>query len=121
MAGIAPFHQQVYEVAREIPPGETVTYGDIAQRLGTPGAARAVGQALGRNPFALVVPCHRVLAKSGRLCGFSATGGIATKLRLLTIEGAVEQVAKSERQALRARTSATPGRHQRAPRARRAE
>ncbi len=82
------FHRRVYDVARRIPPGKTLTYGDIAHRLGQPHAARAVGQALGRNPFAIVVPCHRVLASGGRVGGFSATGGIATKLRMLTIEGA---------------------------------
>jgi len=90
MRNVAPFHQQVYEVTRRVPPGATVTYGDIAIRLGVPGAARAVGRALGRNPFAIIVPCHRVLAANGKLCGFSAHGGTATKLRLLTIEGAIE-------------------------------
>ena len=68
--------------------GETATYGDIARELGEPGAARAVGTALGRNPFAIVVPCHRVLAANGRTGGFSASGGVVTKLRLLTIERA---------------------------------
>ena len=87
MSDIAPFHQRVYEAARRIAPGKTVTYGDIAHRLGSPGAARAVGQALGKNPFAIIVPCHRVLAANGKLCGFSAHGGISTKHRLLTIEG----------------------------------
>jgi methylated-DNA-[protein]-cysteine S-methyltransferase len=88
MDGVSPFHRRVYEVARTIPPGATVSYGDIATRLGAPGAARAVGQALGRNPFAIVVPCHRVLAAGGRVGGFSANGGIATKIRLLSLEGA---------------------------------
>jgi methylated-DNA-[protein]-cysteine S-methyltransferase len=88
LTGLPPFHCRVYEVARSIPPGETLTYGDIAARLGDPGAARAVGQALGRNPFAIVVPCHRVLAAHGKMGGFSANGGVATKLRLLDIEGA---------------------------------
>ena len=88
MDGVPPFYQRVYEVARTIPPGATLTYGEIAARLGDRGAARAVGQALGRNPFALVVPCHRVLAAGGKVGGFSASGGITTKLRLLTIEGA---------------------------------
>jgi methylated-DNA-[protein]-cysteine S-methyltransferase len=86
--GVPPFHQRVYEVIRRIPPGETLTYGTVAARLGEPGAARAVGQALGRNPFALVVPCHRVVAAGGRLGGFSAAGGVITKLRLLQIERA---------------------------------
>ena len=88
MEDVPPFHQRVYEVARTIPPGSTLTYGELAERLGDRGAARAVGQALGRNPFAIVVPCHRVLAAGGKVGGFSASGGITTKLRLLTIEGA---------------------------------
>ena len=79
--------RRVYEVARTIAPGETLSYGDIADRLGSRGLARAVGQALGRNPFPIVVPCHRVLAAGGRVGGFSASGGITTKLRLLAIEG----------------------------------
>ncbi len=88
MDAVPPFHRRVYEVARTIPPGATLSYGDIAARLGEPGSARAVGQALGRNPFAIIVPCHRVLAAGGKLGGFSANGGITTKLRLLSIEGA---------------------------------
>jgi methylated-DNA-[protein]-cysteine S-methyltransferase len=87
-AGVPSFDRRVYEVARTIPPGATLSYGDIAARLGAPGEARAVGQALGQNPFPLVVPCHRVLAAGGKVGGFSANGGIATKLRLLSIEGA---------------------------------
>ncbi len=87
MDSVPPFHRRVYEVARTIPPGGTLSYGEIAVRLGAPGSARAVGQALGRNPFAIVVPCHRVLAAGGKVGGFSANGGIATKLRLLSIEG----------------------------------
>jgi methylated-DNA-[protein]-cysteine S-methyltransferase len=88
MDGVPSFHRRVYEVARTIPPGATLSYGDIATRLGARGAARAVGQALGRNPFAIVVPCHRVLAAGGKVGGFSANGGTTTKLRLLAIEGA---------------------------------
>jgi methylated-DNA-[protein]-cysteine S-methyltransferase len=88
MDGVPPFHRRVYEIARTIPPGATLSYGQIAARLGAPGSARAVGQALGRNPFAILVPCHRVLAAGGRPGGFSANGGVATKLRLLAIEGA---------------------------------
>lgn len=89
MRGVPAFHQRVYAVARAIPPGQTLTYGQVANRLGEPGAARAVGQALGRNPFAPVVPCHRVLAAGDKPGGFSAGGGIRTKLRLLIIEGAM--------------------------------
>jgi O-6-methylguanine DNA methyltransferase len=88
MDGVAPFHRRVYEVTRTIPSGKTLSYGDIAARLGARRAARAVGQALGRNPFPIVVPCHRVLAAGGKIGGFSAQGGILTKLRLLAIEGA---------------------------------
>jgi methylated-DNA-[protein]-cysteine S-methyltransferase len=86
MERVPAFDTRVYEVARTIAPGETLTYGDIATRLGDPGAAREVGQALGRNPFAVIVPCHRVIAAGGKAGGFSATGGVATKLRLLEIE-----------------------------------
>src|SRR5438094_7117231 len=88
MEGVPAFHRRVYEVARTIPPGATLSYGDVAARAGAPGAARAVGQALRRNPFAIVVPCHRVLAAGGKVGGFSADGGIGTKLRMLSIEGA---------------------------------
>jgi methylated-DNA-[protein]-cysteine S-methyltransferase len=86
--GVPPFDRRVYEVARTIPAGATLAYGDIAARLGAPREARAVGHALGHNPFPLVVPCHRVLATGGKVGGFSAHGGTATKLRLLSIEGA---------------------------------
>ncbi len=86
MAGISTFHRRVYELARTIPPGQTLTYGDIARLLDAPGSARAVGQALGRNPFPIIVPCHRVLAAGGRSGGFSAEGGVRTKLRMLAIE-----------------------------------
>ena len=88
MDGVPPFHQRVYALARQIPPGETRTYGELAQQLGEPGAARAVGQALGHNPFAPVVPCHRILAAGGRSGGFSATGGVSTKLHMLLTERA---------------------------------
>lgn len=88
MTGVPPFHQRVYEVARTIPPGSTLSYGEIAARLGDPGTARAVGQALGHNPFAVIVPCHRVLAAGRKIGGFSANGGATTKLRMLAIEGA---------------------------------
>jgi len=91
MEHVPAFHRRVYEVARSIPPGATLSYGEVAARLGERGLARAVGQALGRNPFAIVVPCHRVLAASGKLGGFSASGGVTTKLRLLTIEGAAKR------------------------------
>ncbi|MDB5956201.1 methylated-DNA--[protein]-cysteine S-methyltransferase [Ramlibacter sp.] len=88
LAGVPPFHCKVYAITRAIPPGEVLTYGEVARRLGEPGAARAVGQALGKNPFAPVVPCHRVLAAGGQSGGFSAEGGAMTKLRMLEIERA---------------------------------
>ena len=88
MDGLPEFHRRVYDIARTIPAGTTMTYGEIATRLGDPGAARAVGQALGRNPIPVIVPCHRVLAAGGRSGGFSAPGGTKTKLNLLAIEGA---------------------------------
>lgn len=81
-----PFEQRVYAAARAIDPGRTCTYGEIAQRIEDPSALRAVGQALGANPWPLVVPCHRVLAAGGRLGGFSAPGGSETKRRLLVLE-----------------------------------
>ena len=88
MDRVPQFNRRVYEIARTIAPGDTLSYGDIAARLGEPGAARDVGQALGRNPFPIVVPCHRVVAAGGKLGGFSAPGSIATKRRLLAIESA---------------------------------
>jgi methylated-DNA-[protein]-cysteine S-methyltransferase len=88
MDDVPEFQRRVYDVARTIPPGETLSYGEVAARLGEPGAAQAVGRALGRNPFPIVVPCHRVLAANGALHGFSAPGGIETKRRMLAIEGA---------------------------------
>jgi len=86
--GTPDFNARVYAVARSIPPGETLTYGEVAERLGDKRLAREVGQALGQNPWPIVVPCHRVTAAGGKLGGFSAPGGAATKLRLLAIEGA---------------------------------
>lgn len=94
LTGVSAFNRRVYEIARAIAPGQTSTYGQVAQAMGEPGAARAVGKALGENPFPIVVPCHRVLAADGRMGGFSAEGGAAAKARLLTLE--------------RARTSQTP-------------
>jgi methylated-DNA-[protein]-cysteine S-methyltransferase len=88
MRRVQDFDRRVYTETRSIPPGKTLTYGQIATRLGDPGLSRAVGQALGRNPFAIIVPCHRVLAAGGKSGGFSAVGGVETKRRLLEIEGA---------------------------------
>jgi len=88
LRGTPAFHRDVYAITRTIPPGETLTYGAVARRLGDAGAARAVGRALGRNPVAIIIPCHRVVAAGGAIGGFSAGGGAATKRRILTIEGA---------------------------------
>jgi methylated-DNA-[protein]-cysteine S-methyltransferase len=88
MEGVPDFNRQVYEIARRIPPGQTRTYGEIAIELGDRALARDVGQALGHNPFPIIVPCHRVMGAQGKLVGFSANGGVETKLRMLTIEGA---------------------------------
>lgn len=87
VTGIGAFHSQIYDVARRIPWGETTTYGALAQRVGSPGAARAVGQAMGSNPVPIIIPCHRVLASGRKMGGFSAFGGINTKQRLLALEG----------------------------------
>ena len=85
-ARVSPFPRRVYEAARRISVGQTLTYGELARRVGSPGAARAVGRALGLNPFPIVVPCHRVLAAGGKIGGFSAEGGPETKRRMLAIE-----------------------------------
>lgn len=86
MDAVPAFHRRVYEQARRIPPGTKLSYGELAVQLGAPGSARAVGQALGRNPFPIVVPCHRVFAAKGKPGGFTANGGVSTKLRLLALE-----------------------------------
>jgi methylated-DNA-[protein]-cysteine S-methyltransferase len=88
LAAVPDFNRKVYSIARTIPPGSTLTYGDIAKQLGGVQLSRDVGQALGQNPCPIVVPCHRVLAAGGKPGGFSANGGVVTKLKLLAIEGA---------------------------------
>ncbi len=88
MTQVPPFHQSVYAVVRNIAPGQTRSYGEVAALCGDRHAARAVGQAMARNPIPIIVPCHRVLAAGGKSGGFSANGGVTTKLRLLAIEGA---------------------------------
>jgi methylated-DNA-[protein]-cysteine S-methyltransferase len=85
---VDPFRRRVFAATRAVGPGETITYGEIARAVGAPGAARAVGAALGSNPCPIIVPCHRVLAADGALTGFSAPGGITTKRRMLQREGA---------------------------------
>lgn len=85
---VPEFNAKVYEITRNIPPGETLTYGQIAIQLGDRLLAQQVGGALGRNPWPIIVPCHRVTAANGKLGGFTARGGTQTKLKLLAIEGA---------------------------------
>jgi methylated-DNA-[protein]-cysteine S-methyltransferase len=88
LEGVPEFNRGVYDIARSIPPGKTMTYGDIAKKLGGVELSRDVGQALGHNPCPIVVPCHRVLAAGNKPGGFSARGGVSTKLKMLQIEGA---------------------------------
>jgi methylated-DNA-[protein]-cysteine S-methyltransferase len=88
MEGIPAFRQRLYAALRNIPAGSTITYGDLAARIGDGCTARDIGEAMGKNPFPIIVPCHRVLAANGRIGGFSAPGGVATKLRMLNIEQA---------------------------------
>ena len=85
---VPDFDRGVLDICRAIPPGETLTYGDIARRLGDLALSRGVGQALGRNPFPIIVPCHRVLGADGKAGGFSGGSGVETKLKMLTIEQA---------------------------------
>jgi methylated-DNA-[protein]-cysteine S-methyltransferase len=85
---VPPFHRKVYEATCAIGRGQLRTYGEIAVAAGSPGASRAVGQALAKNPLPILIPCHRVIATSGKPGGFSAPGGLATKARLLALEGA---------------------------------
>lgn len=88
LSRVPAFNAKVYAIARAIPAGETLTYGEVAEKLGDKLLARDVGAALGKNPWPIIVPCHRVTAAGGKLGGFSARGGAMTKLKLLEIEGA---------------------------------
>jgi O-6-methylguanine DNA methyltransferase len=94
-SSLSPFERSVLEVVRKIPEGEVVTYGEVARRVGRPGAARAVGQALARNPFPLLIPCHRVVRSDGRLGGFSS--GPERKRMLLQEEGVEVEGDRVER------------------------
>ncbi|WP_428407608.1 methylated-DNA--[protein]-cysteine S-methyltransferase [Hyphococcus sp.] len=87
--GVGAFEREVYELSLKINPGEAKTYGDLAKALGDVAQSRRVGQALGRNPFPIVVPCHRIVGASGAMTGFSAPGGAELKRKLLKIEGAI--------------------------------
>jgi methylated-DNA-[protein]-cysteine S-methyltransferase len=86
LAGLPPFASKVYRELRRVPPGRTLTYGELARRAGSPGAARAVGRAMATNPLAPFVPCHRVVGSDGGLRGFSSPGGIPQKARMLATE-----------------------------------
>jgi methylated-DNA-[protein]-cysteine S-methyltransferase len=88
MHGVTPFSRRVYALARAIPRGETKTFAEVAKRLGASGASHAVALAITRNPFTILVPCHRVLPAAGHADGICANGGVITKRRLLSLEGA---------------------------------
>lgn len=87
LTGLPDFHRRAYDLLLQVGWGETLTYGDLARKLGDVGLSRAVGQAMGANPIPLVIPCHRVLASNGKPGGFSAPGGAVSKLRMLALEG----------------------------------
>ena len=95
MTGIHAFNQRVYELTRAIPRGETRTYGEVATRLGASGAAHSVAQAIARNPFVIIVPCHRVLEPGGYADRISPNGGVISRRRLLSIEGSVSPSSKT--------------------------
>jgi methylated-DNA-[protein]-cysteine S-methyltransferase len=99
LTGVAPFYAEIYVAARRVGWGETATYGELARRVGSPGAARAVGQAMARNPVAVIIPCHRILASGNKVGGFSAFGGALSKQKLLGLEG-VRIGARKETQQL---------------------
>lgn len=98
LEGVSSFRRAVYEATRRIAAGETMTYGTLAQRVGSPGAARAIGTAMATNPVPIIMPCHRVLAANGQPGGFSAPGGLDTKARLLEAEGVQLQASRKEEQ-----------------------
>jgi methylated-DNA-[protein]-cysteine S-methyltransferase len=109
MAGLPPFHRRVYETVRLIPHGQTRTHAELAARLGTSGAVHAVGQAINRNPFAILVPCHRTLVTPGHTSGFAGNAGIVTRSRLLGIEGALDERRPNLFDALLATPPRAPG------------
>jgi methylated-DNA-[protein]-cysteine S-methyltransferase len=88
LEGVSEFNRSVYDDILKLRWGETTTYGGIARRLGDVSLSRAVGKALGDNPIPLIVPCHRVLGANGRTVGFSAPGGVSSKMRMLALEKA---------------------------------
>jgi methylated-DNA-[protein]-cysteine S-methyltransferase len=90
LQSLTPFQRSVLSAIQQVPVGETISYGGLARKIGRPGAARAVGRALGSNPIPIIIPCHRALAADGTLGGYSGRGGVRTKQALLTLEGAWE-------------------------------
>lgn len=94
LAGVPPFHAAVYRALARVPFGATLSYGELAARAGRPGAARAVGQAMARNPFAIVIPCHRVIQSGGGIGGYGCRGGVALKRRLLDAEARTCRLAQ---------------------------
>ena len=95
LSGIHVFDQRAYEITRQIPRGETLTYNEVAARMGTPSAVRSVAHAIGRNPFVVIVPCHRVLEAGGYADKMSAYAGLISKRRLLSIEGTGSPASKT--------------------------
>ncbi|MDD1744127.1 MAG: MGMT family protein [Methanomassiliicoccales archaeon] len=89
---VTPFAREVLEQLRNVPPGEVVTYGEIARRLGKPNASRAVGSACAKNPVTIIVPCHRIVPKSGGVGNYTSDGGSKVKVKLLKQEGALSKV-----------------------------
>jgi methylated-DNA-[protein]-cysteine S-methyltransferase len=89
LRSLTPFQKAVLTAIQQLPPGSTISYSGLARRIGKPGAARAVGRALGSNPIPIIIPCHRALAADGSLGGYSGRGGVRTKEALLTLEGAL--------------------------------
>lgn len=93
---VEPLRRTIYATLRKLRHGETLTYGELAERAGLPGQAQVVGQAMGKNPVPLIVPCHRVLAAGGKIGGFSAPGGVTTKQKMLRLEGAIQAPAQAD-------------------------
>lgn len=93
LGAVSAFEEKIYRALQDVPSGQTTTYGALARAVGSPGASRAVGRAMAKNPVPLLVPCHRVLAAGGNPGGFSAYGGLVTKERLLAVEGATTQMS----------------------------